>query len=130
MPIDFPTLNFAALAPELTVLATAALVMICDLVITDKRFLGYLSLLGLMLATAPCLVMLLAAPPPLSFQNMAISDGYSLVLDLIFIITAALSVLISLGYLDYKNMQRGEYYVLLLFATSGREALDIDLIRA
>ncbi|MBI1879358.1 MAG: NADH-quinone oxidoreductase subunit N [Chloroflexi bacterium] len=61
----------------------------------------------------------MSASPPLSFQNMAMSDGYSLVLDLIFIITAGLSVLISLGYLDHKDMQRGEYYILLLFATGG-----------
>lgn len=119
MPIEFPTLNFAALAPILTVLGTAALVMICDLIFKDKRFLGYLSLFGLIIAAAPCFLMLMEAPPAPSFQNMAVSDGYSLVLDLIFIVTAALSVLISLSYLDHKNMQRGEYYALLLFATSG-----------
>ncbi|GIK43702.1 MAG: NADH-quinone oxidoreductase subunit N [Chloroflexota bacterium] len=119
MPIEFPTLNFAALAPILTVLGTAALVMICDLIFKDKRFLGYLSLFGLIIAAAPCFLMLMEAPPAPSFQNMAVSDGYSLVLDLIFIVTAALSVLVSLSYLDHKNMQRGEYYALLLFATSG-----------
>ncbi len=118
-PIEFPILNFAALAPELIVLGTAAVVMFCDLFIKDKRLLGYLSLLGLLLAIPLCGVMLLAAPPSPSFQNMAVSDGYSLVLDLIFIITAALSVLIALSYLDNKGMQRGEYYTLLLFATSG-----------
>ncbi len=118
-PIVFPTLNFSALAPELAVLSTAAVVMICDLFITDKRFLGYLSLMGLMIALAPCLLMLMEAPPPLAFQNMAISDGYSLVLDLIFIITAFLSVLIALSYLDEKGLQRGEYYTLLLFSTTG-----------
>ncbi len=119
MPIEFPTLNFAALAPILAVLGTAALVMICDLIFKDKRLLGYLSLLGLIIAAAPCFLMLMEAPPAPSFQNMAVSDGYSLVLDLIFIVTAALSVLVSLSYLDHKNMQRGEYYALLLFATSG-----------
>lgn len=119
MPIEFPTLNFAALAPILTVLGTAALGMICDLIFKDKRFLGYLSLFGLIIAAAPCFLMLMEAPPAPSFQNMAVSDGYSLVLDLIFIVTAALSVLVSLSYLDHKNMQRGEYYALLLFATSG-----------
>lgn len=118
-PIEFPTLNPAALSPELAVLGTAAVVMICDLFIKDKRFLGYLSLLGLAIAVAPCLLMLMAAPPSLAFQDMAISDGYSLVLNLIFIITAFLSVLIALSYLDEKRLQRGEYYTLLLFSTAG-----------
>jgi hypothetical protein len=38
-PIEFPILNFAALAPELVVLGTAAVVMLCDLFIEDKRLL-------------------------------------------------------------------------------------------
>jgi NADH-quinone oxidoreductase subunit N len=118
-PIEFPTLNFSALAPELAVLGTAAVVMICDLFITDKRLLGYLSLMGLLIALAPCFLMLMEAPPPLAFQNMAISDGYSLVLNLIFITTAFLSVLIALSYLDEKGLHRGEYYTLLLFSTTG-----------
>jgi NADH-quinone oxidoreductase subunit N len=50
---------------------------------------------------------------------MAISDGYSLVLNLIFITTAFLSVLIALSYLDEKGLHRGEYYTLLLFSTTG-----------
>jgi NADH-quinone oxidoreductase subunit N len=119
MPIVFPALDFTALMPQLIVIGTAAVVMICDLFVKDKRIMGYISLLGLLLAIGPTGVMLMEAPPVPSFQNMAMSDGYSLVLDLIFIVTAALSILISLGYLDHKNMQRGEYYTLLLFATSG-----------
>ncbi len=119
MPIEFPSLNFTALMPQLIVIGTAAVVMICDLFFKDKRILAYISLLGLLLAIGPCGVMLLAAPPAPAFQNMTVSDGYSLVFDLIFIITAALSILIALGYLDHKDMQRGEYYTLLLFATSG-----------
>jgi NADH-quinone oxidoreductase subunit N len=118
LPINFPTLNFAALAPELVVLGTAAVVMIAELFIKDKRLLGYLSLLGLLLAIVPCAMMLGATPVP-TFQNMAASDGFSLVLDLIFIVTAALSVLVALGYLDGKGLQHGEYYALLLFATVG-----------
>lgn len=119
LPItDFPILNFAALAPELVVLGTAAVVMICELFVKDKRILGYLSLLGLLVAIVPCAMMLGSSPTP-AFQTMAVSDGFSLVLDLIFIVTAALSVLVALGYLDNKGLQHGEYYALLLFATSG-----------
>ncbi len=118
LPINFPILNFAALAPELVVLGTAAVVMIAELFVKDKRVLGYISLLGLLLAIVPCVMMLNAAAVPI-FQNMAASDGFSLVLNLIFIVTAVLSVLVALGYLDGKGLQHGEYYALLLFATVG-----------
>lgn len=118
MPIEFPTLNIVALAPELVVIITAALAMLLDLFFEDKRVLGYLSLAGLVVAAVVTFMMFGATPAP-AFQNVAISDGYSLVLDLVFIVTAALSVLIALSYLNDKEMQRGEYYTLLLFSTSG-----------
>jgi NADH-quinone oxidoreductase subunit N len=117
MPIEFPTLNFTALIPEIVVIVTALVVMVFDLFVADKRLMGYLSLLGLAAAAIPCFMSLQS--PPAAFQNMVISDGYSLILNLVFIITAALSVLIALSYLNDKAMQRGEYYTLLLFATSG-----------
>lgn len=118
MPIEFPILNFAALLPEIIVVVTAFVVMIVDLVVPDKRAAGYTGLLGLAVAAIVSFSMLDTAIVPV-FQNMAISDGYSLVLNLVFIVTAALSILLSLSYLQGGDMQRGEYYALLLFATAG-----------
>jgi NADH-quinone oxidoreductase subunit N len=118
MPIVIPSLNFAALYPEIIVVLTAFLVMIVDLVVPDKRAAGYAGLVGLVIAAVTSFGMLGAATAPV-FQNMAMSDGYSLVLNLIFIVTAALSILLSLSYLQGGEMQRGEYYALLLFATAG-----------
>ncbi len=118
MPIEIPTLNLVALAPELVIIITAALVMFLDLFVEDKRITGYLSLLGLAGAAVASFMLFGRSPAP-AFQDMAVSDGYSLVLNLIFIITAALSVLIALSYLNDKDMQRGEYYTLILFSTGG-----------
>lgn len=117
MPIDIPTLNLVALIPELILLITAILVMAFDMFVDDKRIMGYVSLLGLAVAAVVCAVML--GGPVQATQNMVVSDGYSLVLDLIFIATAGLSVLVALSYLGNQEMQRGEYYTLLLFATVG-----------
>ncbi len=118
MPIEIPALNVMALAPELVVVVTAFVVMIVDLLVADKRLTGYTSLVGLAAAAVVCLNMFEAVPAP-DFQNMAVSDGYSLVLDLIFVVTAALSILVALSYLGDQGMQQGEYYALLLFATAG-----------
>ena len=118
MPIQIPALDFTALLPQSIVIITALLVMLFDLFVSSKRGLGHLSLLGLTCAAAAT-VWLLGRSSVSAFQNMAVSDGYTLVLNLVFIITAGLSVLLAMSYLTGKGMQRGEYYCLLLFATAG-----------
>ncbi|MBN1219204.1 MAG: NADH-quinone oxidoreductase subunit N [Anaerolineae bacterium] len=118
MPIVFPAIDFTALIPETIVIFTGLLLMLFDLFIGARRGLGYLSLLGLLAATISCVILLGTSPAP-AFQRMVVSDGYSLVFNLVFMVTAALSVLVAMSYLTGKGMQRGEYYTLLLFATSG-----------
>ncbi len=118
MPIEIPTLDFAALGPILAIFITAFVVMFLEMVVVDKWVLGYLSLIGLGLAGGISVVMLGTSPAPI-YQNMAVSDGYALVLNLIFVVTATLSILISLSYLSDRALQRGEYYALILFATGG-----------
>jgi NADH-quinone oxidoreductase subunit N len=99
-------------------MATAFIVMFLELYVNDKRVLGYWSLAGLGIA-AVASAMLFDTPAAPTFQNMVVSDGYALVLNLIFIVTAVLSILISLSYLGERALQRGEYYALLLFSTGG-----------
>ena len=118
MQIEIPFLNFPALYPQIIVVVTAFVIMIVDLIFKDKRIVGYVSLIGLIMAAVTSFMMFGAGSAP-TFQNVAVSDGYTLVLNLIFITTAFLSILLSMSYLQGKDMQRGEYYALLLFATAG-----------
>jgi NADH-quinone oxidoreductase subunit N len=118
MPIEFPNLNFAALLPVLTVFITAFLVMLIELFVNDKRVLAYFSLGGLAVAAIFSFLLMDVSPVP-AFQDMISGDGYALVLYLIFIVTAVLSILISLSYLGERGLQRGEFYALLLFSTGG-----------
>ena len=46
-------------------------------------------------------------------------DPFSVFFKFIFLIAAALSILISLRYLDIERESHGEYYALILFATMG-----------
>jgi NADH-quinone oxidoreductase subunit N len=118
MAIVFPALNFVALLPVLLVFLTAFVVMFAELFVTDKRILGYLSLIGLFAAAVASYSMFGRFAAPI-YQSMVISDGYALVLNFVFLITAALSILIGLSYLGARGLQRGEYYALLLFSTGG-----------
>lgn len=117
MFIKIPTLNFIALAPPLIVITTALLVLLLDLAVANKRVLGYLGLVGV--ATAAGVSLAIWGRAPLAFQMMAVSDGYSLFFNLVFLATAGLSLLVAIDYLGRNDLQRGEYYALLLFSTSG-----------
>ena len=54
-----------------------------------------------------------------SYSNLIRADAFSVFVHVIVIGAAALAILGSFQYLDDENIQRGEYYVLVLFATAG-----------
>ena len=118
------------IAPEiiLTVCACVALVMEVVLPKRQSRWTGYFALAGLVLAAASVVVLgrdflfpaADIAPAVMSgFYDTIRIDGFAVVFKLIFLLAAALTVALSLRYLDVEGEQRGEYYALLLFATTG-----------
>jgi NADH-quinone oxidoreductase subunit N len=46
-------------------------------------------------------------------------DGFRVFANFIFLIAAAMAILLSIGYLDRQGINLGEFYVLILFATVG-----------
>lgn len=117
--IEFPTLNFAALLPILIVVITGLAVLILDLFVRDKRSLGFVSLIGVVLAGVVGWMQQGVPGFDPAFQNMAITDGYANFFNLLFVAAAALSILTAMDYLPKNGLHKGEYYVLLLFSTSG-----------
>lgn len=119
MAIEFPTLNFPALWPIIIIVVTGLLVLIFDLMVNDKRLLGWLSLLGVVVAAAVGVVQQAGAGFDPAFQSVFKTDGYAHFFNLIFLVTAALSILVAMDYLGRVGLLKGEYFALLLFATSG-----------
>ncbi|MDQ3687890.1 MAG: NADH-quinone oxidoreductase subunit N, partial [Acidobacteriota bacterium] len=125
----FNVRDLQLIAPELilTICACVALVMEVVLPYRRSRLVGYFALGGLVLAAVSLLVLgwpyLQAgesAPFALQgFYGTIRVDGFAVVFKLIFLIAAALTIAISLRYLDVEGEQRGEYYALILFATVG-----------
>ena len=56
-------------------------------------------------------------------QGTVAVDGVSLFANLILLATCAMTVVISYHYLSRRNIHRGEYYPLILFATAGMTLL-------
>jgi len=105
------------LIPELIILSTALLVLLLDLVLKEKNFLGHLSLFGVIIS-------LLFALSPTAvygnfFSSMLIIDRFTVFFDLLFLLATAITILLSLHYLTIEENVHGEYYTLLLLATLG-----------
>ena len=123
-PIAFPTIDFTVIIQLLIVFGWSIALLAIDLFIPRdrKRLTGYLALLGIVVAAVAPLVGDLAGIPlwntnGVTFSNMIALDNYALILNWIFLLSAAITVVISLDYLPRQGIERGEYYVLLLMAT-------------
>jgi len=114
----FQPQDIAAIGPELELALFGMMVLVFDLLITNKRVLGYLSLAGL--AYAGFFLYKSTAITQLSAYGGTLTvDPFALFFKGIFLIAAALAIGISLKYLDIEREHHGEYYALILFATMG-----------
>ncbi|MBL7074628.1 NADH-quinone oxidoreductase subunit N [candidate division KSB1 bacterium] len=117
--ISSPEINISSIGPELTVLLTAIVILVVDRWVAKRKPwlpLG-LGLAGLALALGVTLS--LWNQSRAGFGGLIAADNYALFFNLIFLIAAAMTFLVSRFYLDQNGMQRGKYYVLLLFALLG-----------
>ena len=119
MNLIIPQLNFAAILPELIVFGTAVVVLVMELFTPEgeKDHLAYISLLGILLALFASLALWGGDSP--DFQGMLVADDFSLFFNCIFLIAAALGILVAVDYIKQEGIDHGEYYVLILFATTG-----------
>ncbi|HVF57855.1 MAG TPA: NADH-quinone oxidoreductase subunit N [Pyrinomonadaceae bacterium] len=126
----FRVADLKLITPEiiLTVCACVALVMEVMLPYRLSRVVGYFALASLVLAAVSLVVLGYPflfpsadlAPSTMSgFYDTVRVDGFAVVFKSIFLLAAALTVGVSLRYLDVEGEQRGEYYALVLFATVG-----------
>jgi NADH-quinone oxidoreductase subunit N len=118
-PIVLPEINFAAALPAALVFGWAILLLVIDLFVAEdrKNVTAALAIVGLILAA-------LAQIPfwgseIVTFSGMLTLDNYALLLNWIFLGVAAVSILISVQYLRRHDIEQGEYYPLILFATGG-----------
>src|SRR2546429_4637482 len=121
------------IAPELTLTAIACLALVMEVILPYKlsKWTAYFSLAGIALALISLVAQfrelagtfslnsLQALTPADGFYGMVHIDGFALVFRAIFLIAAALTIAISMRYLDIEREQHGEYYALILFATVG-----------
>lgn len=116
----FPPLHdLYRIAPEIVLCFFGILIMLIDPFISAgrKRSMGWLAFVGTLVALASLRWMFTHLGS--AYSGLLRVDIFSLFVHGIVIAVAALAILGSFDYLDHENIQRGEYYALLLFATAG-----------
>lgn len=105
--------------PEMFLAGFAILVMLAEPFVpaSGKKGLGWFSVLGVAAAGGSFIWSTL--PPGLGFGMSIAGDSFSIFFIFLFLVIAALTLLGSMDYLERDNIQHGEYYALILFATAG-----------
>jgi NADH-quinone oxidoreductase subunit N len=118
-----PDVNFGLILPEAIVCGVAVLVMLLDAFArpSQRWMTGGISLGGLTAAAAACIWMWanLTGAPPRGFHGMIVLDELRLSFTLIFLLVSALTILISMVWVENEKLPAGEFHSLLLFATAG-----------
>lgn len=112
-------LQLQVLLPILIVLAGACLVLLTDLFLPARQKGANAGLAAATLIAAAAVVVGQFGQQGSAFGGMILLDTYSSFLQGLFLVTALLGVALAYDYLDRLGLQRGEYYALLLFTTSG-----------
>ena len=121
LPVVSPDVNMRLLLPELIVSVAGVLVMLADAFTRklDRRWLtGGIALAGLGAAAAAC-VALWGDAEAQAFNGMIVLNRLRLSFTLVFLVVSALTVLVSMIWVEWEHLPAGEFHSLLLFATVG-----------
>ncbi|MDZ4719466.1 MAG: NADH-quinone oxidoreductase subunit N, partial [Roseiflexaceae bacterium] len=118
--LQIPIVDFSVVLQLLIVAGWGAALLLIDLIVIpvgQKRWTAYLAVAGLIAS---------AAAGGLSwnggrstFGGMIALDNYAITLNWIFALIGVIAIVIAIDYLPRHGIERGEYYPLILFATTG-----------
>jgi NADH-quinone oxidoreductase subunit N len=127
--LGFTLNDFYYILPEIMLTAGALLVLAVDLIFPRRDGLLFAVTLGSVIASG-LIVLLFSGVNVMAAQGLLAIDGFSLFFKSIFLISAAITIMMSVRYLSVEGVRAGEYYFLILCATLGMMfmASGIDLI--
>jgi NADH-quinone oxidoreductase subunit N len=117
--MNLATINIASILPSLVLSVFGILIMVAEPFVSaaKKTALAWVALIGTIAAMFAVIPM--AANRGQWYSSLWIVDDYDIFLNVVFLIIAAITILMSADYLSRENMNHPEFYALLLFATAG-----------
>ena len=129
--LGFSPSDFTALLPEIVLTVLALVVLLVDAFIPRARHgvIAWITLAGLVL-TAATVLPLASGPATTAGRGLVAVDSFGAFFQIIFLLAAAMTVLMSTRYLQVEDARPGTYYFLIVCATLGMMfmASGIDLI--
>src|SRR5687768_10804957 len=117
-----PDVNLWLILPEIIVCVVAVVVMLVDAFArsSPRLMTGGISLLGL-LAAAISSVWLWGSASAINqaFNGMIVLDELRLGFTFVFLIVSAITVLVSVAWVEEDKLPAGEFHSFLMFATAG-----------
>src|SRR5574339_400358 len=112
-------LNFYTILPLTILVVWACVLLIGDLFIPKERksLTAGLSALGLALTLGYTLTQM--GYEAVSFHGMVILDGFSVFVNSLLLLCGLMGIALSFAYIKRMNLERGEYYTLMLFSIAG-----------
>jgi len=118
--MNFDVANLYPVLPEILLTAMACLILVIDLFLKEEQRAVSYGLSQITLLGAAALAALVASPEPqIVFEGSVIRDPMSDALKVFLYLITLLTFVYSKDYLRDRNLFKGEYYVLALFAVLG-----------
>ena len=129
MPAGFTAADFYYLLPEILLTAGALLVLVVDLLAPRRDSAVVGTALAVLAASGVAVLAFAGLDTTISAGLLAV-DGFAAFFKVLFLLSAGITILMSVPYLQVEGVRAGEYCFLILCATLGMMfmASGIDLI--
>jgi NADH-quinone oxidoreductase subunit N len=121
MQVTELNLNYNSIAPEIIAAVTGVVIMLVDAFSKKgaRRANALLALIGLMATLGAIAGLWVAVGEASSFSGMIVVDRLRLFFSMIAVIAAIITALLASQFLRDEALPPGEFYALLMFATTG-----------
>jgi len=111
--------DLSTIGPLVLLVVWACALLIGDLFIPKERKTLTAALAAVGLALTLGFTLTQAGEEATGFSNMIILDGFSVFVNALLLLCGLMGIALSFGYIKRMNLERGEYYTLMLFSIAG-----------